>query len=331
LLDNPNFCSFFGMEPEIKVETSCDRSTDFFRIANQLGNRSHEYEDPRKGGVSHFIDQSSALELQMSDVDENLARLEKLTKNANLFNTQSEKIQELTNGVDFSINDLDREIKELDQIIDAERSGNDHMKESSDIIVEILKSKLFHMTERFKSLLQARTENLKQTEERRSNLSFVKPSKSALENKFVKKMKNKSMKQKGGNQNPFSHLGKQNGVHATTPGGANHADPESNALLGQEEVYDTQYHENRLGSIEEIQKTLYRLSDMYNRMGQVVHEHEIMIGRIEDSTEKSLHNMREGRNQLVEYHEGISSNRKLVIKVFMILMVFAALYIMFVV
>lgn len=59
--------------------------------------------------------------------------------------------------------------------------------------------------------------------------------------------------------------------------------------------------------------------------------HEVMIDRIDKNTEDSLINVEKGRKSLSEAYRNISSNRALIIKIFLIMIVFATIYIIFLV
>lgn len=66
-------------------------------------------------------------------------------------------------------------------------------------------------------------------------------------------------------------------------------------------------------------------------MGTIVRLHEVMIDRIDKNTEDSLINVEKGRKSLSEAYRSISSNRALIIKIFVIMIIFATIYIIFLV
>jgi len=57
--------------------------------------------------------------------------------------------------------------------------------------------------------------------------------------------------------------------------------------------------------------------------------HEVMIDRIDTNTDTSLHNIEKGRKELTKAYQNVSSNRGLMIRIFLILIFFAVIYIVF--
>ena len=54
-----------------------------------------------------------------------------------------------------------------------------------------------------------------------------------------------------------------------------------------------------------------------------------MVQRIDDNTETSLSNVQAGQNELLKYLNSISGNRWLIGKIFVVLLVFATLFMVF--
>ena len=73
------------------------------------------------------------------------------------------------------------------------------------------------------------------------------------------------------------------------------------------------------------------IGQAFQRLGTIVKLHEVMRDRIDRNTEDSLINLEKGRKSLSEAYRSISSNRALIIKIFLILIVFATIYIIFLV
>ena len=63
------------------------------------------------------------------------------------------------------------------------------------------------------------------------------------------------------------------------------------------------------------------IGQAFQRLGTIVKLHEVMIDRIDRNTEDSLINVEKGRKSLSEAYRSISSNRALIIKIFLILLV----------
>ena len=103
------------------------------------------------------------------------------------------------------------------------------------------------------------------------------------------------------------------------------ADDRSNHEL---EMIENQQQRNT--SIDSIEKTLYDISALFKRFGTIVSNHEALVVRIDSHAEEALYDIEGAKTELRELYEDTSSNRKLMLKIFFILMVFITFYILLV-
>lgn len=71
------------------------------------------------------------------------------------------------------------------------------------------------------------------------------------------------------------------------------------------------------------------LQGMFTRMAHFVHEQQFMIEKIENNTDISLDNIEAGLKTVVLIQNDVRSNRGLLIKIFLIIIVAAVIYILF--
>lgn len=90
-----------------------------------------------------------------------------------------------------------------------------------------------------------------------------------------------------------------------------------------------QYYQDRSNSVQIIEKTMGELSSMFTRLGQLVYEQRSMIEKIDNNTDISLHNIEMGERELIKIRRDVSSNRGLIIKIFLILIFTSVVYILF--
>ena len=83
-------------------------------------------------------------------------------------------------------------------------------------------------------------------------------------------------------------------------------------------------------SLEHIEKQLAELSEVYLEMGRIVHDHELKLARIDMHTEEALTHMDAAVKEVRKYHEEVTSNKHLAVKVFVIFVVFFAFFVVFV-
>lgn len=80
-----------------------------------------------------------------------------------------------------------------------------------------------------------------------------------------------------------------------------------------------------------IHTQLVEISQMFTKFSEMVSMQELMVRRIEEDIERAEENAEQGRKELVTLYDYVSSYRSLLIKIFMILMIFATVYILLVV
>lgn len=79
--------------------------------------------------------------------------------------------------------------------------------------------------------------------------------------------------------------------------------------------------------MQNVKKVLNEVASMFTRFGHIVKSHDIMFERIDKNAEESLYNVKQGEKNLRGAYQMISSNRSLILKVFLMLACFAFVYI----
>ncbi|KAF9948427.1 cis-Golgi t-SNARE syntaxin [Mortierella alpina] len=90
-----------------------------------------------------------------------------------------------------------------------------------------------------------------------------------------------------------------------------------------------QYVQNRSTAIEAVESTLQELGGIFQQLAQMVAEQRDTVQRIEANTDDIELNINEAQNQLLRYYRNISSDRQLMIKIFLtIIFVFLVISLM---
>ncbi|KYO27785.1 syntaxin-5 [Alligator mississippiensis] len=157
---------------------SCrDRTQEFLSACKSLQSRQNGLQLSKP--VSSAVRQRSEFTLIAKrigkDLSNTFAKLEKLTilaKRKSLFDDKAVEIEELTYIIKQDINSLNKQIAQLQEFVRAKGglSGR-HVQTHSNTVVVSLQSKLASMSNDFKSVLEVRTENLKQQRSRREQFS----------------------------------------------------------------------------------------------------------------------------------------------------------------
>ena len=157
---------------------SCrDRTQEFQSACKSLQSRQNGIQTSKP--ALHAARQCSEFTLMArrigKDLSNTFAKLEKLTilaKRKSLFDDKAVEIEELTYIIKQDINSLNKQIAQLQDFVRAKGSQSGrHLQTHSNTIVVSLQSKLASMSNDFKSVLEVRTENLKQQRNRREQFS----------------------------------------------------------------------------------------------------------------------------------------------------------------
>ncbi|KAF9923489.1 cis-Golgi t-SNARE syntaxin, partial [Modicella reniformis] len=96
------------------------------------------------------------------------------------------------------------------------------------------------------------------------------------------------------------------------------AGPASMLFQQQQQVpHADQYIQNRSTAIEAVESTLQELGGIFQQLAQMVAEQRDTVQRIEANTDDIELNINEAQNQLLRYYRNISSDRWLMIKIFL--------------
>ncbi|CAG9328474.1 STX5 [Blepharisma stoltei] len=99
----------------------------------------------------------------------------------------------------------------------------------------------------------------------------------------------------------------------------------------QEQIDDLSELQARADSVEQVEKQMAEVSQMVQRLALIVHEQQLMVERIDQNTDQALLNLEKGKQEIEKYHQNVTSNRNLGIKVFMIFVIFFVFYVIFLV
>ena len=87
---------------------------------------------------------------------------------------------------------------------------------------------------------------------------------------------------------------------------------------------------SRSTAIEQIEVALNDVASLFKKFGTIVQQHQTLVERIDSNAEQSLYDIEGAKKELRQVYEDTSNNRKLMLKIFFILLVFSTFYILFV-
>ncbi|XP_023263141.1 syntaxin-5 isoform X1 [Seriola lalandi dorsalis] len=326
--------------------TCRDRTLEFQSACKSLQGRQNGVQ-PSKPALSALRQRSDFTVMAKrigKDLSNTFAKLEKLTilaKRKSLFDDKAVEIEELTYIIKQDINSLNKQIAQLQDLVRSRGApGGRHIQTHSNTIVVSLQSKLASMSNDFKSVLEVRTENLKQQRSRREQFSQPPVSSSPL-------MANNFRSRKKGAQEPHAAREPRNDYQGYTTSNLKESsvlmqdesrslgdvaidmDSQSNPL--QLQLIDEQdsYIQSRADTMQNIESTIVELGSIFQQLAHMVKEQEETIQRIDANVEDTQLNVEAAHTEILKYFQSVSSNRWLMIKIFLVLVIFFIVFVVF--
>lgn len=326
--------------------TCRDRTLEFQSACKSLQGRQNGVQ-PSKPALTALRQRSDFTLMAKrigKDLSNTFAKLEKLTilaKRKSLFDDKAVEIEELTYIIKQDINSLNKQIAQLQDLVRSRGApGGRHIQTHSNTIVVSLQSKLASMSNDFKSVLEVRTENLKQQRSRREQFSQPPTSTSPL-------MANNFRSRKKGAQEP--HAARE--PHYDYQGYTTSNLKESSVLMQDEsrslgdvaidmdsqtnplqlQLIDDQdsYIQSRADTMQNIESTIVELGSIFQQLAHMVKEQEETVQRIDANVEDTQLNVEAAHTEILKYFQSVSSNRWLMIKIFLVLIVFFIIFVVF--
>ncbi|XP_039549946.1 syntaxin 5A, like isoform X1 [Pimephales promelas] len=326
---------------------SCrDRTSEFQSVCKSLLGRQNGAQPVR--AVNSAVRERSEFTVFAKrigrDLSNTFAKLEKLTilaKRKSLFDDKATEIDELTYIVKQDINSLNKQIAGLQELVRS-RSGQNgrHLQTHSNTIIVSLQSKLASMSSDFKSVLEVRTENLKKQRSRQEEFSQTPvPLSSFHANSFSKSIASQI---KAKTMSAFIHscsliflfasLLTDNSVLMQDD--SKKTDISINMDLNssqQMQLINEQdsYIQNRADTMQNIESTIVELGSIFQQLAHMVKEQEETVQRIDANVEDTQLNVDLAHTEILKYFQSVSSNRWLLIKMFLILVIFFIVFVVF--
>ncbi|CAO3616239.1 unnamed protein product [Cunninghamella echinulata] len=270
-----------------------------------------------------------------------LEKLTKLAKRKTLFDDKPVEISELTFIIKQDIAKLNKQIAMLQDYTKSQKLPNKQVNEHTSNVVVALQSKLADTSMTFKDVLEIRTENMKMSKDKRDQFLFSTADQVNNENSLADSPLFKTRRRVGGNDQQQQQ--QQYVPQDNTKNNNNYNDmmtqqqtEESTLSLGipmltQQQIQQQQqiavmeqdrYIEHRSTAIESIESTIAELGSIFQQLATMVAEQRETVQRIDQNTDDIEMNVVGAQRELLKYYTNISSNRWLIIKVFVTVIFF---------
>lgn len=95
----------------------------------------------------------------------------------------------------------------------------------------------------------------------------------------------------------------------------------------QSTVMEEQQRE-RYDIVRNVEQSINEISQMYVRLSEILAAQDYDVFRIDANTEDALTSIKEGHNQLLKYYDRIKGNKCLMLKIFLVIIVFSLIFIL---
>ncbi|KAG7204462.1 hypothetical protein KM043_004897 [Ampulex compressa] len=289
------------------VMTSRDRTNEFINAIRTMQSRTAAraavLQNPRRGArhiqsYSNFMMIAKSIGKNIASTYTKLEKLALLAKKKSIFNDRQIEIEELTNIIKTDLKSLNLQIGKLQELGKKQREGygssqSHHIASHSSSIVMTLQSKLANMSNHFKSVLEVRSENMREEQSRRQQ--FTQGS--------VTTMLPPSVSGKKG-----SLLLQEQDTNASV---AIDLEPAMGQLTMQQAIQDDteSYVQSRAETMQNIESTIVELGGIFQQLAHMVKEQEEMVERIDSNIEDTELNVEAAHTEILKYFQSVTNNR----------------------
>ncbi|KAK8882120.1 Syntaxin-5 [Tritrichomonas musculus] len=268
-----------------------NRTSEFFKYLNQERSTNAIQRHNQPRRQTPFSDLSQDINRRLLHCSETIDTLSSLVRGGNILGQDDVQIQELIVTLNKDLAIIDQKIKEIEKM----KSQPQHAEK----VAQSLRRNLASVTEDFKSVIQERAEMKEKLAERRK-----------------RNIGTSSYSSSYGNSPSFS----------TVYGGN---DDEVEIPMGTTQMLVEQQQE-RYDMVRNVEQSISEISDMLVRLSQIIASHDYSIDRIDDMANETMNSLEKGQAEIEKYWKRVKSNKCLMLKIFLVLIVFALIFILIV-
>jgi len=294
--------------------TYLDRTVEFNNATESIRIKQNVTKPVKRTPIqqkSQFTMAASKIGKELYDTSDKLAKLTKLAKKTSfIFDDSPAEIEELTFIIKQNIHTMNKEISLLKEL--AKSSSSTQNQSHSDTVITLLNTKLATTTKDFKEILQHRTETIKTQQDKKvlftgTSTSLSTPNRVATGSVLYK-----------------SNLDSLPDSPSRSGGEVAIVIPQSMMLMHQDD-----YTSQRAVAVENIERTIVELGGIFQQLASLVAEQGDTLQRIDQNISDSEIHVEKGRDALIKVLYNVSSSRMLIVKLFLVLIVFAVIFIVF--
>jgi len=282
---------------------TCKDRTSEFKSFTEFLEKNRKIPIEKKNTRKDAIIQTISVNKRASEISRKTTltanKLEELTllaKSQKLYGDPTEKIEELTEIITRDINVIKSEIEVLDSIV--RNSGNKHSSDHSATVIHSLNTSLLYTTKGLHDALNIRTQNMKGQEERRREII---------------------------GERRTGPAPKYFDLENDTPGGEEYIIEMGPLMLQPEDSLIIQ----RSNTVKSIEKHITEIQAIFKKLSTIVALQHEQLERIGLNVDITSEHADSALAELLKYLKGMSSDRWMIIKAFLIVLFFLFIWFMF--
>ncbi|KAI9479287.1 Integral membrane protein SED5 [Coemansia sp. RSA 989] len=304
-----------------------DRTQEYRSLATALRKRQQHTPEPRhrssNASFGDFSRQASSIGKEIQSTALVLEKLATLARSKTIFDDRTDEINGLTTQVKQRIAAINGKIMTLQQLQRRQNGaghGTQQTTEHHANVVLSLQSQLAGTSTTFKDVLELRSESLKESGQRREQ--FIGPAATAG-NFYPTDSPLYQMERPAA---PAYADTNEDFVALSLPD----MDEASSSQMQLLQPNQSAYLDSRSDAINSIESTISELGSIFQQLAHMVSEQRDVVQRIDANVESIDSNIGAAQTELLKYYASISSNRWLIVKIFMVILAFVFLLVTFV-
>ncbi len=253
-----------------------------------------------------------------------IENLTKLVRRQGLFDDPTDEINNLIFSIKEDLASLRTKCDTAQSHVDEQKRQLGERNQAANYgvqVVEQLRMEVMNKTKDFKSILEVRSSRMKTNQDRKVKLTgnaMLSPV------RHISTMPNQQLDSSAAKfYNPYAMSDSRD-----APGISDFQSSEQQMLLAPPTA-TMQYYESREQAINEVQKTIEELGQIFHRVASMITEQQSLVERLDEDVEAAVSNTELARNVLLKTYENVSSNRGLYTKLGAIFAIFVIFFILF--
>ncbi|XP_052826036.1 syntaxin-5 isoform X1 [Octopus bimaculoides] len=292
-------------------EGTCrDRTNEFLSAVKSMQSRRFNglvsvQQNRSQPQTTEFTLRSRSVGKNLANTSFKLEKLALLVKRSSMFDNKQGDIEELIFIIKQDITSLNKQIAALQEVAKMPHThlGKPQRRSHSNSVVVALQSRLATMSNTFKEVLEDHTSKLQQEKQHTESMTMPTRTNNSL-----------MMEEQQGdlviNMDSNDAQRRQDQTH----------------LVEQRDAF----LEEREQSVQNINTTIVELGTVFQRLATMVKEQEELVHRIDSNVGDADMNIEAAHTELLKYFRSISTNRWLMIKIFIVLMIIFVFFVKFI-